>query len=74
MWLTNEQRGIIHDLRDAHLLYVPFARTDHVKRLPYFALPKLWNELPDCKLSSNPITFKIGLKWHLHGLVSGMEA
>ena len=47
-----------------------FARTDHVKRLPYFAFPKLWNELPDCKLSSNPITFKIGLKWHLHMLVS----
>ena len=68
-WLTNEQRDINHDLRDAHSLYVPFARTDHVKRLPYFSFPKLWNELPDFKLTSNPTTFKIALKYHLHELV-----
>ena len=68
-WLTNEQRDINHDLRDAHSLYVPFARTDHVKRLPYFSFPKLWNELPDFKLTSNPTTFKIALKYYLHELV-----
>ena len=73
LWITNEQRGINHDLRDAHLLYAPFARTDHVKRLPYFAFPKIWNELPDCKLSPNPVTFKIGLKWHLHMLASELS-
>ena len=67
-WITNEQRGINQDLRDSHQLYTPFARTDHVKRLPYFSFPKLWNELPDFKLSRNPITFKIALKWHLHNL------
>ena len=65
LWITNEQRGINHDLRDAHLLCAP----DHIKRLPYFAFPKIWNELPDCKLSPNTVTFKIGLKWHLHMLV-----
>ena len=74
LWLTNDQRGINHDLRDAHLLYVPFARTEHVKRLPYFAFPKLWNEMPDFKLTSNPVTFKIALKFHLHELVRGMGA
>ena len=42
-WLTNQQRGIDRDLRDAHQLYLPFARTDHVKRLPYFSFPKTWN-------------------------------
>ena len=73
LWITNEQRGINHDLRDTHLLYAPFARTDHVKRLPYFAFPKIWNELPDCKLSPNPVTIKIGLKWHLHMLVSELS-
>ena len=67
-WITNEQRGINQDLRDSHQLYTPFARTDHVKRLPYFSFPKIWNELPDFKLSRNPITFKIALKWHLHNL------
>ena len=57
------------DLRDAHHLYIPFARTDQVKRLSFFSLPKLWNELPDCKLTPNPITFKIALKWHLFNLI-----
>ena len=66
MWLTNEQREINQDLRDAHQLYIPFARTDHVKRLPFFSFPKIWNDLPDCKLASNPTTFKIALKFHLH--------
>ena len=69
IWLTNEQRGINRDLRDAHQLYLPLARTDHVKRLPYFSYPKTWNDLPDLKLSSNPTTFKISLKSHLHSLI-----
>ena len=40
MWLTNEQRGIIHDLRDAHLLYsiqyysVTFRPSDHTVGRP----------------------------------------
>ena len=56
IWQTNQQRGIDCDLCDAHQLYLPFARTDHVKRLPYFSFPKTWNNLPDCKLSSNSTT------------------
>ena len=56
-WITNETRGHEHDhdLRNRHHLYIPFARTDHVKRLIYFALPKTWNDLPDSKLNSNNI-------------------
>ena len=69
IWLTSEQRGINHDLRDGHQIYIPFARSEQVKRLTYFSLPRIWNELPDCKLTPNPITFKIALKWHLHDLV-----
>ena len=68
-WFTNQQRGINQELRDAHQLFIPFARTDHVKRLLYFSFPSLWNNLPDCKFSSNPVTFKIGLKDHLLSLV-----
>ena len=70
LWITNEQREINHDLRDAHLLYVPYARTEHVKKLPFFAFPKIWNELPDFKLTSNPTTFKIALKFHLNSQLS----
>ena len=66
-WITNETRGQDHDheLRNGHQLYIPFARTDHVKRLTYFALPKTWNDLPDSKLNSNVTTFRIFLKNHL---------
>ena len=72
LWITNDQREINHDLRDAHLLYVPYARTDHVKKLPFFAFPKMWNELPDFKLTPNPTTFKIALKFHLNSQLSIM--
>ena len=72
IWPTNQQRGIDRDLRDAHQLYIPFARTDHVKRLPYFSFPKTWNDLPDCKLSNNTTTFKISLKSHLLSLTAAV--
>ena len=69
-WVTNEQCGIYQELRDAHQLYIPFARTDQVKRLPLFSFPKIWNDLPDFKLARNAVTFKIALKWYLHDLVA----
>ena len=65
-WKTNRQRGIEHDLRDDHQLYIPFARTDQTKKLPFISLPTIWNELPDFKLTPNKTTFKIALKQHLH--------
>ena len=66
-WTTNEARGQDHDhdLRNGHHLYIPLARTEHVKRLTYFALPRTWNDLPDSKLNSNVTTFRIFLKSHL---------
>ena len=66
-WITNESRGLNHDhdLRNGHDLYIPFARTDHAKRLSYFSLPKTWNDLPDSKLNSNVTTFRMFLKSHL---------
>ena len=74
LWITNDQRENNHDLRNAHQLHIPFARTDHVKRLPYFSFPKMWNDLPDFKLTSNATTFKIALKYYLHDLVNTMDA
>ena len=63
-WITNESRGLNHDhdLRNGHDLYIPFARTDHAKRLSYFSLPKTWNDLPDSKLNGNVTTFRMFLK------------
>ena len=49
-------------------MYIPFARTDQVKRLPYFALPTTWNELPDDRMTPNKTTFTIALKDYLHRL------
>ena len=74
LWITNEQRDNNHELRNAHQLHIPFARTDHVKRLPYFSFPKIWNDLPDFKLTNNATTFKIALKYYLHDLVNTMDA
>ena len=34
LWMTNEQRGINHDLRDAHLLYVPLPELTMSKDFP----------------------------------------
>ena len=67
-WITNEQRGGDHDLRNANDLYVPLARTEHVKRLTYFSLPTTWNNLPDDKLNPNQTTFRIAFKYYLHEL------
>ena len=69
-WTTNQQRGIDHDhdLHHGHNYYIPLARTEHVKRLTYFALPTTWNELPDDKLTPNKTTFKTALKNHLWSL------
>ena len=67
-WITNSQRNIDIDLRNGHDIYIPFARTDQVKRLPYFALPTTWNELPDDRMTPNKTTFTIALKDYLHRL------
>jgi hypothetical protein len=46
-------------------LYTPQARTAHTEKLPFFALPKMWNNLTDQKHTPNPVTFKILMKNHL---------
>jgi hypothetical protein len=69
MWTTNEERFMNQDLmllRNNDDFYVPFARTNLVERLPYFSLPKLWNEFQDDVLKSeaNKIVFNAKLKGH----------
>jgi hypothetical protein len=68
-WTLNVDRFVNLDLmplRNTDDFYVPFARIAQVKRLPFFALPKIWNELEDdvikCE-SSKPI-FNSKLKYY----------
>jgi hypothetical protein len=49
-------------LRNAYDLYVPLARTKQTKRLPYFEWARLWNELPDLKLTPDPTFFRFHMK------------
>jgi hypothetical protein len=65
MWITNAQRDNNYNLRNANSLYTPQARTAHTEKLPFFALPKMWNNLTDQKHTPNPVTFKILMKNHL---------
>ena len=69
-WLTNSMRNDIRELRNADDLYIPYARTDHVKKMPYFALPRMWNELSEQKFTPNPTTFKIAIKNHFLSLTN----
>jgi hypothetical protein len=62
LWITNGQRENNYNLRNSVNLYTPPARTAHVEKMPYFALPKMWNNLTDQKLTPNPTTFKIEIK------------
>jgi hypothetical protein len=64
-WTTNLDRNPDLQLRNAEDLYIPLARTDQTKRLPYFAWAKLWNDLPPLKLTQQPITFKSLLTQYL---------
>jgi hypothetical protein len=63
-WIFNHERNHNVMLRNAYDLYVPLARTDQIKRLPYFEWARLWNELPDFKLTPSPTLFKFNLKQH----------
>lgn len=65
-WTRNRDRTDINDrnLRNADDLYIPTARTEQVKRLTYFSLPKMWNDLHEQKYTPNPTTFKIAIKHH----------
>jgi hypothetical protein len=55
-----------YELRNANNFIVPFARTESFKKIPLFALPKIWNEeIGYLRLQHNKITFQIALKDHL---------
>jgi hypothetical protein len=61
-WILNAERDNEYSLRNANNFYIQATRYEHIKKLPYFALPRLWNSLDGLKLETNPLTFKIECK------------
>jgi hypothetical protein len=64
-WLFNYQRNLGRELRNEQDIYLPLATSERVKKLPFFALATLWNQLPYEKTYANPITFKFWLSDHI---------
>jgi hypothetical protein len=69
-WTTNEERfanQVMMPLRNNDDFFVPFARTGQADRIPFFSLPKIWNEFPDVviKCEANKIIFNSKLKGYL---------
>jgi hypothetical protein len=61
-WPTVGERNNAYALRNADNYFIPQAINEQLKKLPYFALPKLWNEITDMKFTPNPTTFKLFFK------------
>ena len=61
-WITNRERNPELILRNVDDYYVPAHRLETVKRFPYFAFPKLWNDEPPSKLNPNKKLFCSAIK------------
>jgi hypothetical protein len=57
-WTTVSQRNNACNLRNADDYYTPVLINEQLIKLPYFVLPKLWNEIPIMKHAPYPVTFK----------------
>jgi hypothetical protein len=61
-WSTIAQRNQAYQLRNANDYFISHVINEQLSKLPYFAFPRLWNELNDMKYTPNPVTFKIFMK------------
>jgi hypothetical protein len=61
-WTLNHERNIERELRNGQDIYITLATSEQAKKLPFFVLASIWNQLPYEKTYANPITFKIWLK------------
>jgi hypothetical protein len=64
-WMINAERNLGLDLRNNQDIYLPAATSEQAKKLTYFVLAKIWNDLPYEKTYRNHLTFKIWLKEHV---------
>jgi hypothetical protein len=66
-WTTTQERRNDQEinLRNNETLYIPFARTDLISRMPLISLPKCWNSLPpDIQNVESKNVFKKKLKFY----------
>jgi hypothetical protein len=64
-WMFNHERGLERELRNEQDIYTPVASSEQVKKLPFFPLATLWNNMPYEKTYAIPITFKFWLIDHV---------
>jgi hypothetical protein len=64
-WITNAERNIAYEMRNAEDYYIPRPKNESLKKLSYFTLPLVWNNLEPDKYHINPNQFKKYLKHHL---------
>ena len=65
LWRKNSERNTNMSLRNQNDYMIPFNRIEITKRFPLTAMPTIWNETDDVKLTGNYTTFKITLKKNL---------
>jgi hypothetical protein len=69
-WVFNYERNPDRELRNANDIYVPLANSIPVKKMPYFAISTMWNNLPYDRMQPNPTTFRIALNDHFWNLLT----
>jgi hypothetical protein len=59
-WTFNHERNIGRELRNEQDIYIALATSEQAKKLPFFALASIWNDLPYEKTYNNPTPLKYG--------------
>ncbi len=62
VWIKNENRERGHLLRNSEEFQLPPVNLEFMRRMPYYTLPKEWNNLGDVRFQSNRTTFIYSLK------------
>ena len=69
IFVKNNEREIIYELRNGDAYQVPAARIELFKKFPIYSFPLAWNEVGILGYYSNKITFELALKEHLFSTV-----
>ena len=65
VWNLNTTRDHDHDLRNNNDFFLPRVTSEHFRRLPFYSLPLVWNNIGDLSFQRNRKTFSIALFNHL---------
>ena len=56
-WVTNRQRNVQTNLRNADAFFIPPHQRDNFKRFPLYTFPTAWNNADENKYNPNLYTF-----------------